>query len=81
MAEQVSIKPWGNSQGIRIPKKIMEQVSFKTTDILQMEVIDNAVVIRKKFIHKTFEERVAEYNGNISVVDFDWGEPQGKEIL
>ena len=53
MSDQVAIKTWGNSQGIRIPKNILE----------------------------TFEERVAEYNGEISICDYDWGEPVGKEIL
>ena len=38
-------------------------------------------IFLNKYKHKTFEERVAEYNGEISVCDFDWGEPVGKEIL
>lgn len=46
MSEQVMIRQWGDSQGIRIPK----------------------------FKHKTFEERLAEYHGEISVGDFDWGD-------
>ena len=29
---------------------------------------------RKQFVHKTFEERLAEYNGEISICDFGWGE-------
>ena len=32
-------------------------------------------------VHKSFEERLAEYNGEISVCDFDWGEPMGRELL
>lgn len=31
--------------------------------------------------HKSFEERVAEYDGEISICDFDWGEPIGKELI
>lgn len=34
-----------------------------------------------RFKHKTFEERLAEYGGEISVIDFDWGEPMGDEML
>ena len=33
------------------------------------------------FAHKSFEKRLAEYNGEISIRDFDWSEPVGKEIL
>ena len=35
----------------------------------------------KEPVNKTFEEQLAEFNGEITVCDFDWGEPVGKEIL
>ena len=75
------IKTWGNSQGIRIPKNILEKLGLHVSDTLQIEVIDDSIVLKKAFKHKTFEERVAEYNGEISICDYDWGEPVGKEIL
>lgn len=31
--------------------------------------------------HRPFEKRLAEYNNRISVCNFDWGEPLGKEML
>lgn len=52
-----------------------------TSDILQIEVENDAIVLRKAFRHKTFEERVAEYGGELSICDFDWGEPLGRELL
>lgn len=81
MNDQVTIKPWGNSLGIRIPKKVLEKLGLHISDTLQIEVIDDSIVLKKTFKHKTFEERVAEYNGEISICDYDWGEPVGKEIL
>ncbi len=79
--EQVAIRTWGNSQGIRIPKDILNKMKLKTSDILEIEIEKDAIVLRKKFTHKTFEERLAEYGGEISVSEFDWGEPVGREIL
>ncbi len=79
--EQVAIRSWGNSQGIRIPKDILEKLNLKTSDILDLEIKDDTIVLRKQFVHKSFEERLAEYNGEISVYDFDWGKPMGREIL
>ena len=81
MNDQVTIKPWGNSLGIRIPKKVLEKLGLHISDTLQIEVIDDSIVLKKTFKHKTFEERVAEYNGEISICDYDWGEPVGQEIL
>ncbi len=78
---QVAIRSWGNSQGIRIPKDIMEQAGLNISDILEVTAEDGTIILKKAFRHRSFEERLAEYNGNISVNDFDWGEPAGKEML
>lgn len=79
--EQVAIRSWGNSQGIRIPKDILEKLQLKVSDVLNIEIENDSIVLRKQFVHKTFEERLAEFNGEITVCDFDWGEPVGREIL
>ena len=79
--EQVSIKAWGNSQGIRIPKNVLEKLNINISDTLQIDVVNDTIVLKKIFKHKTFEERVKEYDGKISVCDYDWGEPLGRELL
>ena len=76
-----SLKTWGNSQGILLPKKLLAALNWNVSDPLEMEIIENELRIRKPFIHKTFEERLADYDGKIEICDFDWGEPSGKEIL
>ena len=79
--EQATIRAWGNSQAIRIPKKVLDKLNLKVSDVLDISVENNSLVLRKSFEHKSFEERLAEYNGEISIVSFDWGEPVGREIL
>jgi antitoxin MazE len=79
--DQVAIRTWGNSQGIRIPKDILEKMQLKTMDILDISIENDAIVLRKRFRHKNFEERLAEYEGKISVTDFNWGKPKGRELL
>ena len=79
--DSVRVKAWGNSQAIRIPKKYLNLMDINISDELQIELIDNKLTLSKPFKHKTFEERVAEYEGNISVCNFDWGEPKGREML
>ena len=81
MTDQVILKAWGNSSGIRIPRKIMEVLNIKNEDVLLLETTEDAIVIRKAFRHKTFEERLSEFNGEISLEAFDWGEAKGRELL
>ncbi|MCR5310221.1 MAG: AbrB/MazE/SpoVT family DNA-binding domain-containing protein [Lachnospiraceae bacterium] len=77
----VAIRAWGNSQGIRIPKEILDTMQLKVSDTLSIEVEKDTIILRKQFKHKTFEERLAAYAGRISTCDFDWGEPEGREML
>ena len=79
--EQAALRSWGNSQGIRIPKSVLDKLGLKVSDLLDISVEDNSIVLRKAFKHKTFEERLAAYDGEISVLDFDWGNPEGSEML
>ena len=79
--DQVAIRSWGNSQGIRIPKEILEKLQLKVSDVLDRAVENDTLGLKKQFVHKSFEERLAENNGEISVCDYDWGEPVGREIL
>ena len=79
--DKVAVKPWGNSLGIRIPKEILDRLNIHASDSLQLEVVDEQIILKKTFRHKTLEERIAEYDGQISVCDFDWGDPEGKEML
>jgi antitoxin MazE len=81
MTSQSTIKPWGNSQGIRLSKSVLEQANIDVNDTVQIEVSENVIILRKVFRHRTFEERLAEYDGKMDVQDFDWGEPTGREML
>ena len=81
MQTTTSLKPWGNSLGIRIPRKILEGTSIKQGDTLNITASEDTIIIKKTFKHKTFEERLAEYDGEISVIDYDWGEPAGREMF
>ena len=79
--EQVAIRSWGNSQGIRIPKSVLEELGWNVSDVLDVRIDHDEIILRKTFRHKSFRERLSEYDGEIQVCDFDWGEPAGKEVL
>ena len=54
---------------------------MKEDVVVKLRDNDQGIVENKILQHKSFEERLAEYNGKISVGDFDWGEPLGKELI
>ncbi len=44
----------------------------------EAEKLDGSNVI---FEHKSFVDRLKEYDGEIEVYEFDWEKPEGREIL
>lgn len=74
------VKTWGNSQGIRLPKDLLEGIGIHLNDFLNIEVQGENIVLTKTFRHKTLEERAAEFEGKIGPYEeFEWGGPVGRE--
>ena len=75
------LKAWGNSQGIRLSKELLTLAGIKNNDILEIELQDGNIVLKKaKKEHRTLEERAQEYGGKLGPYEeFDWGEPVGRE--
>lgn len=78
---QTQVKVWGNSQGIRIPKEVLQEAAISVDDVLDVKVSNGMIMLVKPFRHKTLEERAAEYDGKLNLDgEFDWGDAAGREI-
>ncbi|MCR5687011.1 MAG: hypothetical protein K6G58_03220 [Lachnospiraceae bacterium] len=55
-------------------------IGLGPSDMPGIEASDDRLIAGKSFRHKSFEERLAEYNNEITIYDFDWGEPLGMEM-
>lgn len=59
-----SISKWGNSCGIRIPKRFLDELGLITGDRLEVCVVDDTLVIRKVQQHKKYKdlkERIEDF--------------------
>ena len=78
---KVQVKEWGDSQGVRIPGEILEDAGISMNEMLNIAVINGAIILSKTFRHKTLEERTAEFGGRTDPGgEYDWGEPVGREV-
>lgn len=85
-----TVQKWGNSQGIRIPKYILEEVGLNIDDEVKLQKIDNKLVIEKveKNSPFTLKEHLENYYGkpieDIKSIDnneeVNWGKSEGDEI-
>ncbi len=76
-----TIRKWGNSQGIRIPKGILEMASLHENDEVSMNAEKGRIVIELvKQRHRTLDERFAGYSGAAQSQEWETGASTGKEV-
>jgi len=75
------LQKWGNSQGIRIPKKILEDFGGSEGDNLDISVVDNKIIIKRthKLENKfSLNNLLRDYKAT-DEQELEWGNPVGKE--
>ena len=76
-----TIQKWGNSQGIRIPKTILDTVKWTENEKIIL-VVDNEKIIMEKAKkkRKNIKELFVDYKGEYEPIEIEWGEAKGEEI-
>ena len=81
MTEVSKIQKWGNSQGIRIPKKMLETLNLKVNDSILIEEEEDCLKIKKIETElSNIEKLFLNYDGEYEKIDLDWDNEVGKEI-
>ena len=76
------ITQWGNSQGIRIPKQILESLSIAIGENVNIGIdAEKGCITIKKAFPSTFSELIDGYEGDLRSFEWDTGDPQGKEVF
>lgn len=76
------VQKWGNSQGLRFPKALLEDANVKVGDPVQVSVKGQKIIIeplkkiRGKYNLKTLVSKMPKGS---SVEEAGWGVPVGKE--
>ena len=76
------VQKWGNSQGLRFPKAILEEAHVNVGDEVRVSVRGRKIIIepvekvRGKY---DLKELVSRMPKNYHVEEVEWGAPVGKE--
>jgi mRNA interferase MazF len=76
------VQKWGNSQGLRFPKALLEDIRLKVGDAVQMSVKGRKIIIepvKKVRGQYNLKELVSRMPKDYHVEEVAWGEPVGKE--
>ena len=76
-----TIQKWGNSQGVRLPKALLDTVKWNENEQVTIIVEEGKLIIEKaKNKRKNIKELFADYEGEYQPSEIDWGKPEGEEI-
>ena len=84
MAGAISkLQKWGNSQGIRIPKTILNTVHWHNDEMIEIITDENTIILKKiepPKKRKNIKELFNNYSGDYKPSEIDWGKKEGAEI-
>jgi len=76
------IQKWGNSQGLRIPKVVLNEIQSSIGDEVEVYSQEGKIIIepvkriRGKISLKSLVKKIPK---NYKALEVDWGKPLGKE--
>jgi len=77
------IQKWGNSQGLRLAKRVLEDANISVGDEVDVTVRDGGVIViapvRRVRGKRSLQELVSRIPKNYERAEIDWGEPVGRE--
>ncbi len=77
------VQKWGNSQGLRFSKAILEEAHINVGDQVNISVKKGQIIVepvtkvRGKY---DLRELVSKMPKNYQIEELDWGKPIGKEV-
>ena len=77
---KTQIVAWGNSQALRIPKALLEELQIREGDEVEMMVENGLLSVRPLNPKITLESLVAEITPENLHKEIDWGKPVGSEV-
>lgn len=75
-----SIQKWGNSQGIRIPKSILDSVQWNENEKVVLNTVEDKIVIERAETRKNIKDLFSDFHGTYTPAEISWGKPVGDEI-
>jgi antitoxin MazE len=76
------IQKWGNSQGLRLAKQVLEDAHISVGDDVDVSAQDGLIVIaptRRIRGKRSLQELVSRIPMGCKAEETDWGEPVGRE--
>lgn len=76
------IQKWGNSQGIRLAKRVLEDARISVGDDVDVTTRDGVIIlapVKRVRGKQSLQDLVSRIPKNYEIAELDWGDPVGRE--
>ena len=76
------IQKWGNSQGIRLAKQVLEDARISVGDNVDVTTRDGVIIlapVKRVRGKQSLQDLVSRIPKNYEIAELDWGDPVGRE--
>jgi antitoxin MazE len=76
------VQKWGNSQGLRLSKQMLDEARISIGDVVDVSARDGVIVItpvRRIRGKQSLKDLVSRIPENYESEEMDWGRPVGRE--
>lgn len=80
MTTNTHIQKWGNSQGIRLPKYILNDIEWSENEEIILKTENGKIILEKKLTDVNIKDLFATFEGEYEQTNFDWGHSVGDEL-
>ncbi|MED3648670.1 AbrB/MazE/SpoVT family DNA-binding domain-containing protein [Halalkalibacterium halodurans] len=77
-----TVQKWGNSLAIRIPNQFAKTLGIKNGSEIELQLLDEKMVVKPVKPKPTLDDLLAKAKDKTNPhLDYDFGEPEGKELI
>jgi antitoxin MazE len=77
------VQKWGNSQGLRLAKQLLEDAHISVGDDVDVTIRDGTIIIapiKRVRGKRSLQELVSRIPRGYEAGEVDWGNPTGREV-
>jgi len=77
------VQKWGNSQGLRLTRQLLEDAHISVGDDVDVTIRKGTIIIapiRRVRGKRSLQELVSRIPKNYEAEEVNWGEPVGREV-
>ena len=86
---EIKLTKWGNSYGVRLPKKIIDDLNISENESLSLEVKNEQIILKKNnygeislkdYAEKAYGKPFKKLKNILTNEELNWGENVGDEV-